>query len=598
MQAAETRTPPLSRRRSTWMRGCIATASLLIAPVQAQPDTPVVQAGPDATIDLKANQTRLADILTQLADSTTRNIVIGAGVDDKRVTVSVRDMTLTQILDAILPGAGCRYQDRGQYIIVDSAENLLIKEVAAAPTVVEVIHLQYVSAKSVVGMVTPLLSPAGKIVASPASDVGIESSDTDTGGDSPAGSDVIIIEDTQPRLDAIRKVIESIDVRPTQVLIEATVLRAALNDENQLGVDLNFLSGVDFQGIGATSLGGLNLEPGQVPAAEFDAGVGAVATALGGPTDGAGFTFGIIKNNVAVFIRALEELTDTVVLANPKILALNKQRGEVIVGRRDGYVTTTVTETAAVQSVEFLETGTQLTYRPFVLSNGQVRMEVHVEDSAGGLTPSDLPFENTTEATSNIILEDGHTILIGGLFRNSDDVSRSQIPGLGEVPGFGALFRRSRDSSQREEVMVLLTVHVIADRERFHELGDQMREEAEGVRLGLRERLQWFGRQRLSEAHLRSAAEQLNAGQRDKALFHTRMALASDPWSSTGRRLRDQLDHGRDAMGPNLELREWVTRQLNGRPSGDAIGPNPEHDGSPTTPTGGDADTDAEHERP
>ncbi len=542
------------------------TALLSVVPIFAQDPTSTVEFTDASTIDIRANDTRLVDILQQLADITGRNFVIGDGVDSRRVTLSIRGMTLTEVLDAILPGAGCSYRERGKYIMVDTSESLALQEVVTEPLAVRVIRLKYTRAKDMADMITPFLGPTGKLKASPEAAEGIASGSDSTGGDSLAGHDVLIVEDTPTRLQKIEEVIRSIDVEPMQVVVEATILRAALNDANQLGVDISFLSGVDFERVGATSTGGLNLTTGPVPAGEFDDGVAAVNTSFGGPLNGDGFTFGLIKNNLAVFIRALEQLTDTVVLANPKILALNKQRGQVIVGRRDGYITTTVTETAAVQSVEFLETGTQLTFRPYILDDKRVRMEVHVGDSAGGLTPSDLPFESTTESTSNIIVEDGHTILVGGLFRNSDDVSRSQIPGLGEVPGLGAMFRRSNDQSQREEVMVLLTVHIIKHDPTYQALGERMLEEAETIRLGLRERMQWFGRQKLAEAHARSAIEKMHAGRPEQAWFHARLSLAANPLSSTARRMRDRMERDLDGISPDDSIRQWVARRLNERP--------------------------------
>ncbi len=532
----------------------------------APPPTPSAAITPHdcGDIDVRANDTRLVDILQELAEATGKNFVIAPNVHETRVTVSLRKLSLTELLDAMLPTAGCTYEDHGKYIVVQLAGEDTGVEI---PTQMQVIPLKYVQAPLMVEMITPFLSTRGRAVASPASEVGIETEDT--GGDSLAGDDFLIIEDTPDRLDDILAVIEQIDVPPVQVLVEATIVRAALNDDTQLGIDFTFLAGVDFENVGSTSPAGFDLTTGALPSAQLQNTTTAVGTNFEIPLDAGGFTFGLIKNNIAVFLRALEQLTDTVVVANPKILTLNKQRGEVIVGRRDGFLTTTVTETAAVQQVEFLETGTQLRFRPFVLDDDQVRMEIHVEDSAGGLTPSDLPFEATTESTSNILVRNGHTILIGGLFRTRDDVSRSQAPGLGEIPLVGAAFRRTQDISQREEVMVLLTVHVVSSPELMEELGEQMLDEVEGVRLGHRERIQWFGRRKLAEAHLASAIDHLERGNPGLASYHARLARSADPVMSDVRRVWNQIDHELDMIKPDLELRDWVARLLNLRPTHD-----------------------------
>jgi type IV pilus assembly protein PilQ len=523
------------------------------------------------TIDLHATDTRLVDILQELADATNRNIVIGNSVDGTRITVSLSNMTIGELLDAILPSAGCTYRDHGKFIVVDTIEHMRSQKEGSSPPVIKVFKLGYTNAKTVAKMITPFLGESARIVASPEAETGIDSGTGETGGDSVAAADVVVIEAPPERLREIARVIAELDAPPAQVLVEATIVRAALTDDTQLGIDFSFLSGVDFERVGSTSTGGVDLSAGMIPPSEFDDGIAAVRTDFQIPFNQGGFTFGLIKNNVAVFVRALEQLTDISVVANPKILTLNKQRGEVIVGRRDGYITTTVTQTAAVQTVSFLETGTQLTFRPFILNDQQVRMEIHVEDSAGGLTPSDLPFESTTETTTNILVRDGRTVLIGGLFRTSDEMTRSQTPGIGEIPILGALARRTEDKSTREEVMVLLTVHIITNPELHEELGQSMLEEANRMRLGIRDRVQWFGRRRLAEIHVASAVRQLDAGHRNRALFHARMALSADPLISVGRRLREQLLHDRDTIGPELDLRDWVARLLNEKPSIDSI---------------------------
>ncbi len=532
-------------------------------------------------IDVRAFDTRLADLLQEMAKASGRSLVVGPGVDGHRVTVSLTDLTLEEVLGAILPGTQCAFRDRGKYIEVDSLESFAEREGVGVETQVRVVRLEYVNAQDVAEMITPFLGEGGVVVASPEAGRGIGSEGEDAGGNSMAGDDVLIIEGTPVRLDQLESIIDEIDVRPIQILVEATILRSALNDDNQLGVDFNFLAGVDFEAINSISNAGLDLVGGDVPSSEFDSGVIALQQTASVPiTDG--FTFGLIKNNVSVFIRALERLNDTVVLANPKIMTLNKQRGAFIVGRRDGFLTTTVTQTAAIQAVQFLETGTQLSFRPFLLGENEVRMEVHVEDSAGGLTPAQLPFESTTESTTNIIIEDGHTILIAGLFRSSDDISRSQTPGVGEIPWIGGLFRHQNDKSAREEVIVLLTVHIIKNQDEYGAIGAGMLVEAEHVRLGLRERMQWFGRQRLADAHIASAVQNLERGERDRAIFHTRLARSANPMMSVGRRLQNQLLHGRDWIEPNRELRQWVARQLNATPSideetGQPIGLSTDH---------------------
>jgi len=255
---------------------------------------------------------------------------------------------------------------------------------------------------------------------------------------------------------------------------------------------------------------------------------------------------GIIKDHVGIFIRALEQITDTSVLANPKVLALNKQIGNIIVGRRDGYITTTVTETQAIQKVEFLETGTQLTFRPFIGTDGYVRMELHPEDSVGGLTAAQLPFEQTTEVTTNVIVRDGHTILIGGLFREVTSESRSQLPFLGDIPHIGDLFRSRSDSLDREEVIILLTVHIVSNDEVYAEESLEYLRGIERTRVGLRRGMMWHGRERLAQSYYRKAVDYFERGDNDRALWNVQMCLHNYPRFLSAIKLKDEIEQTRD----------------------------------------------------
>jgi type IV pilus assembly protein PilQ len=314
--------------------------------------------------------------------------------------------------------------------------------------------------------------------------------------------------------------------------------------------------------MGATSNGIQDITLGQLPQERFELGNTAVSTDFAKNVPDGGITFGIIKDQVAVFLRALEQVTDTTVLANPKILALNKQKGQVIVGRRDGFLTTTVTETQAVQTVEFLETGTQLLFRPFIGDDGFVRVELHPEDSVGFVNAQGLPSEQTTEVTTNVIVRDGQTILIGGLFRELTTDARSQVPGLGSIPGLGQLFRSNNDSSGREEVIILLTLHIVKDQDAFAAASRDQYENIERLRVGIRRGLMWHGRDRLAQAHYQRALEAINVDKRDKALWHTQMALHAEPRLLPAVELKEKILGERDSYEDGTSSRSFLYRLI------------------------------------
>ncbi len=510
----------------------------------------------------------LATVLHLLSLEGQRNIIASPNVTG-RVTANLYDVTFEQALHAILVSNGAGHRVVGDFIYVYTREELKEMDAARAPIPrTRVYRLNYISAADAKAYVAPLLGKddeGGSVTGPPAPATGLESDAREAGGNADAAQDFIIVTARPDVHRRIESLLEQIDVQPRQVLIEATILRAALSDDNALGIDFSLVGGVDLELLGATSNGVADIRLGTLPQNRFEQFNAAAVTDLVGNVPTGGLTIGLIKDNVAVFLRALEEITDTTVLANPKVLALNKQKAQVIVGRRDGYLTTTVTQTQTIQTVEFLETGTQLIFRPFIGSDGFVRVELHPKDSVGFVNAQGLPSEQTTEVTTNVIVRDGETILIGGLFREVTTDRRSQIPGLGNIPVLGALFRSTNDSTSREEVIILLTIHIVKDRKAYAELSREQYENVERMRVGMRQGLMRYGRERIAQAQYRRALDALSAGRRDKALWHLNMSLHNNGMCLPAIKLKEKILGQRawddDGTGGRSFLHRLISRE-------------------------------------
>ena len=499
----------------------------------------------------------LSSALRMLSVQSRRNIVASPGVKGT-VTANFFNVTLEEALRAILISNDADYLERNGFIYVYTNEELTEIAAQQAPLDVRVFTLNYIKAADAATAIEPLLSPQGTITRSPDSQAGLEGGGKSAGGDDLAGNEFLVVYDYPAHLERLRRVLAQLDVRPQQVLIEATILRARLTDDNALGVDFTLVSGVDLELLNSRSIGVQNIVLGELPQDRFERFNSSIVTDFIDNLPDGGMKVGIIKDHVAFFIQALEEITDTSVLANPKVLTLNKQVGNVIVGRRDGYITTTVTETQAVQKVEFLETGTQLTFRPFIGTDGYVRVELHPEDSVGGLTPAQLPFEQTTEVTTNVIVRDGHTILIGGLFREVSAENRSQVPLLGDIPGVGNLFRSRSDELDREEVIILLTVHIVKDDQAYADQSMEQYHKLERARVGLRKGMMWHGRERLAQSFYRKALEYHELGDLDRARWHVQMALHNYPRFLQAIKLKDEIEQARDWEDDATISREFI----------------------------------------
>ena len=533
------------------------------------------------TVEIHVNDANLVEVLRMLSMQSNTNILPSKDVRGT-VTANLYDVTIKEALDAILQANGFAYREKGNVIYVMSAKEIADEVKINRKMETRVFHLYYTPAANAQTMIKPVLSPEGQVAVTTPATSGIESSGKDTGGNTHAVEDMMVITDYPENLDRVAKVLKDVDKRPQQIIVEATILRASLTEDNSLGVDFSLLGGVNFSALGGAvgtsgpqATQGTLVQPTGVSAAGSTAASAVPVTnysAAGtGFTQGlptGGLRVGVVTNNLAVFLQALEEVTDTTVMANPKIMMLNKQKGEVKVARLDPFRGKTTTSESGItqQEVDFLETGTLLIIRPFIGDDGYIRMEVHPEDSTPlPSTAADLPpTKLTTESTSNIMVKDGRTIIIGGLFRETTQTSRSQVPILGNIPGLGNLFKKQQDTTQREEVIILLTPHIIKDDEAYSKASEAEMKEAEKLRVGTRRGMMPWGRERLAETSYEQAVRELNKPNpdRQKVLWHLNCATNLNPKFLEAIDLKQKVS-GKEVTGvDNSSMRGFVRRQI------------------------------------
>jgi type IV pilus assembly protein PilQ len=518
------------------------------------------------TVEMHLNDANLLEVLRMLSLQSRRNIVASSSVSG-RVTANLYNVTLAQALDAILQSNGFVYREKDTFIYVYTAKELADIDRAARKTVTEIFRLHYTPAANAATMIKPALSTEAQVAITAAAQSGIATTSDDAGGNTHAAEDMLVITDFADNNEKIRKILKEVDRRPQQVLVEATILAATLNNNNALGVDFSVLGGVKFdqflQSPAQTSSdaggGTLTRTDGS---GKGDYGVGQTGFTKNVPAGG--LRVGVLTNNISVFVQALESITNTTVLANPKVLALDKQKGYVHVGRSDGYQTTTVSQTTSTQTVQFLDSGTTLVFRPYVGDDGYVRMEIHPEDSSGGLTASNLPFKSTTEVTTNMMVRDGRTIVIGGLFRESSGTSRDQIPVLGNIPVLGTLFRQQQDQTTRQEIIVLLTPHVLKDDSKYNELSEEMQKRLDQLRIGTRKGMMPFGRQRLAESAYENAVAELAKpdANLDLALWYLESAINLNPQFVEALELRAKVSGKRVTEANNSLIRDFISQSI------------------------------------
>ena len=484
--------------------------------------------GGPITIDTQDDDIR--HVLRVLSEAGSLNILSSPKVSGK-VSASLRDVPIEQALTALLKSTGFVYKREDDIIYVGTPEELQDMAHVAEAVDTRIYRPNYVSAAELQQLVTPLLSAdVGRITVSTPSEVGIAADSDQVGGDTFVGAEVVMVKDYLSILAEIDLLVAQVDQMPLQVAIEATILSVKLDDKDVLGVDFELLRNRNnIRIVSGTPLSTL-------ATADFRDGL----------------KVGFLDSSLFAFIDALETIGDTSVVASPRITCLNKQRAEILIGSELGYVSTTVTETAATQAVEFLEVGTNLRLRPFISTDGMVRMEVHPELSTGSVRVEagfTLPDKDVTQVTTNIMCRSGATMVIGGLIREDLSTVSTQIPVLGNLPLVGAVFRQRTEEIDRREVIVLLTPRIVDEMAVWKE-GAEYARQGDNRRDVFLDKMNPLGKRHYGERYSRLAKSAFAAGDLDVALRYANLAIHWDPLHQGAINLRTEILE----ISPELEM--------------------------------------------
>jgi len=511
-----------------------------------------VQVNEHDIVDLHVQDEDLATVLQMLSIQTQKNIITSKSVS-ATVTANLYGVTFYEALDAILHVNGYGYLENGNFISIYTYEELATLEKQNQARIVKVVHLNYLNAVDAAAFVEGLLSEGGQIKSSAnAPDFSLPDN-APVGADDYALSSMLVINDFEENVTQIEALLSQLDSKPVQVLVEATILQTQLTEDNAFGIDASIIGSLDFADFSAGPLSavgdlfaGTN---GTSPVPPSGDNYGQAGTVSVGNTAGpAGVRYGLVSGDVAVFVRLLDEVSDTSIISRPNILTLNRQPARVLVGRKVGYLSTTSTDTATTQTVEFLDTGTQLYFRPFVSKDGEIRMELKPQvseavireatDATGAAVT--IPDEITNEIVTNVMVRDGQTIVLGGLFRESTQAQRRQVPFLGDLPIIGAAFRGHDDSSERSEILFMISPSIINDAE-LVEQGEIGKKKIAQVRAGFRAGLLPWSREKQSSQLVIEAQRLVREGNTQAALNKLQRALRLFPYQIDAIALREAL---------------------------------------------------------
>ena len=268
----------------------------------------------------------------------------------------------------------------------------------------------------------------------------------------------IIVRGKERDLDTVDKVLNEIDIKTEQVLIEAFVVKATSEFEKQLGVRLG-----GYYGRGGEQIGGI---VGSTSSAgtldDTSAALGQVAKdqitnfAATGATSGIGI---LKKTGSAVLkaeITALEKMGMVETISNPKVFTINNQPASVTQGKEIPYETTSDGTT----STSFKEAALKLQVTPSIIGDGNVLLDIQVNNDDAD-TSQDEPPITKMEIVTKLLVADGDIVVIGGIKSNNVSKAKEQVPALGNVPVIGNLLKYKKDEDNLEELLIFIAPRVL-----------------------------------------------------------------------------------------------------------------------------------------
>jgi type IV pilus assembly protein PilQ len=420
-------------------------------------------------VNLDLKDADIHNVLRILAEHGRVNIVAADNISGS-VTIRLNNVPWDQALDTILQAKKLGMVRRGNIIRValmsdlNKERELAIarrkSELQLAPIQTRLIPVSYANAKDMAARSQELLSPRGSI-----------SVDERT--------NVMIVRDVAGNVNQIEELTRALDTQTPQVLIEARIVEATSRFQRDVGIQwggdvtfgpatgnetgLVFPSSVGVTGGASdqqTPTAGLSPTTNRVPNPNFAINLPAtVGTGAGGAL---GLTFGSIDNTVNLNVRlsAAESTGMLRIVSSPRILTLDNHEARINQGT---LIPFSQVSAQGVQTV-FQEAKLQLLVVPHVTADGSVSMHVKINRDEPDFNQTSARGDPTIlkrEAETDLLVRDGHTAVIGGIYTRNTGRNLDQVPLLGDIPVLGVLFQRRRSSDSRSELVIFLTPRIV-----------------------------------------------------------------------------------------------------------------------------------------
>ncbi|WP_339448348.1 type IV pilus secretin PilQ [Pseudomonas sp. EA_5y_Pfl2_R50] len=393
-------------------------------------------------------------VLQLIADFTNLNLVASDTVQGG-ITLRLQNVPWDQALDLVLKTKGLDKRKIGNVLLVAPADEIAARErqemesqkqiAELAPLRRELLQVNYAKAADIAKLFQSVTSAEAKI-----DERGSITVDERTNN--------IIAYQTQDRLDELRRIVAQLDIPVRQVMIEARIVEANVDYDKSLGVRW----GGSIQNKGNWNTSGVSNgssttigTPGSTSTNSPFVDMGTV-----GNTSGIGIAF--ITDNVLLDLEltAMEKTGNGEIVSQPKVVTSDKETAKILKGTEIPYQEAS---SSGATSVSFKEASLSLEVTPQITPDNRIIMEVKVtKDEPDYLNKvQDVPPIKKNEVNAKVLVNDGETIVIGGVFSNTQSKVVDKVPFLGDVPYLGRLFRRDVVSEKKSELLVFLTPRIM-----------------------------------------------------------------------------------------------------------------------------------------
>ena len=393
-------------------------------------------------------------VLQLIADFTNLNLVASDTVQGG-ITLRLQNVPWDQALDLVLKTKGLDKRKIGNVLLVAPADEIAARErqelesqkqiAELAPLRRELLQVNYAKAADIAKLFQSVTSAEAKV-----DERGSITVDERTNN--------IIAYQTQDRLDELRRIVAQLDIPVRQVMIEARIVEANVDYDKSLGVRW----GGSIQNKGNWNTSGVSNgnsttigTPGSTSTNSPFVDMGTV-----GNTSGIGIAF--ITDNVLLDLEltAMEKTGNGEIVSQPKVVTSDKETAKILKGTEIPYQEAS---SSGATSVSFKEASLSLEVTPQITPDNRIIMEVKVtKDEPDYLNKvQDVPPIKKNEVNAKVLVNDGETIVIGGVFSNTQSKVVDKVPFLGDVPYLGRLFRRDVVSEKKSELLVFLTPRIM-----------------------------------------------------------------------------------------------------------------------------------------